>query len=777
MAHSLLENVNDVSMSKIVYYSTIRDFVNIVSSSINSFMTIMSDKFTEYLGVEPGDSEMRSWENNAKALSTLFACSGLKDSDAYIGFEYLIPVGGRIDCVLFGKGSDGAKNMVHIELKQWSNENVHSYCDHQSYCADVIVDGCKCGSIYTSHPSAQASEYHNHLKNHIKVFEKENINLYGMAYCYNYDTTDDKVDLLDDFYQQILKDFPLFGKTQSKELTDYLVTLLGEGDGKEIMDAVLNSNVGVTKRLRDVAANMMSGKEGKRTFYLTEDQFDAFNAILGAVKNTSKNQKTAIIVKGGPGTGKSVLAIRLLSELYKEEYHCNDVYYATRSTSLRDGFRDVLKGIAYKNKSTDNAADLITSTFDFRPYKYNFEENGGDVLLVDEAHRIENTPNDQTDSHRPDNCKSNLSQVLAMLYTSRVCVFFIDDKQAIKKEEIGLSNKIKDEADSYYKSIIEKNDFFDNKEKPKAQKQLERERLKLKNAQLSNNDVEIAKISKRIRALERLINTRSVEPTIATVNVLEFELKSQFRCNGSNNYLDWIDSVIYSKGNGTKRKLDDQSYEFAVFDNPCDLYEKVISKDEYAVKADCFRKQWGESFSYKSLFEATKSMSFTTHARLVAGWCWNWKNGIDQLQDNGDLKKEVSIEEFNFAMPWETNSGTCPRGDFAYKYANDADSWCNQKEGVNQVGCIHSIQGWETDFVGVIIGPDLVYDEEKDCLKFNPDGGNHNVSISSKEDDYELCDTLIKNTYRVLLTRGKKGCFVFACDKGVRDYLRRCMNN
>ena len=110
--------------------------------------------------------------------------------------------------------------------------------------------------------------------------------------------------------------------------------------------------------------------------------------------------------------------------------------------------------------------------------------------------------------------------------------------------------------------------------------------------------------------------------------------------------------------------------------------------------------------------------------------------------------------------------------DFRFKYAVDADSWCNQNEGVNQVGCIHSIQGWETDYVGVIIGPDLMWDDVRGCLCYNPKGSNHDLTHKACKEN----DQLILNTYRVLLTRGKKGCFIFACDPKVRDYFKRCLN-
>ena len=161
-------------------------------------------------------------------------------------------------------------------------------------------------------------------------------------------------------------------------------------------------------------------------------------------------------------------------------------------------------------------------------------------------------------------------------------------------------------------------------------------------------------------------------------------------------------------------------------------------------------------------------------ARIAAGWCWEWSD--KELTPEGDLLKEVTIvgqdwkgNEFPiFQMPWETQ--VTPKGDFLYKYAKNAEVWANQNEGINQIGCIFSMQGWELDYVGIIIGPDLVFDKQKECLVANRNGGTHSVNGDDKSFDF-----YIKNIYRVLLTRGKKGCFIFACDPEVGKYFKRCM--
>ena len=251
------------------------------------------------------------------------------------------------------------------------------------------------------------------------------------------------------------------------------------------------------------------------------------------------------------------------------------------------------------------------------------------------------------------------------------------------------------------------------------------------------------------------------------INIIEIELQDQFRCNGSNNYINWLDQVLYGdKSQGELIDLDTDAYEFGVFDTPQELYAKIRSLDGYAQYADQLQKDLGEGFTYDKLYHETKNKSFTQSARLAAGYCWKWN---DRTLANGDLPHDVTIPEYDFSMPWETKAR--PRGDYAKKYAENADEWCNQHEGVNQIGCIYSLQGWETDYIGVIIGPDLIYDRENDCLR-----SDNRVKTHSVPKEKSNHDRLVKNIYRVLLSRGKKGCFIFCCNKEVGEFFKRHMN-
>lgn len=743
------------------YHSTIGFFREIDDSD---FIDIMTEGANENF-IYPTDSEVISWRRNRDKLLGLFNEAKLPDSAA-IAFELQMPIsGGRIDCALFGKDKTGKKNMIHIELKQWSNENVRTYYDR--YTFSVVVDGYRHGSNYSSHPCEQVSGYHNCLLNYVKAFEQNDIELVGLSYCYNYDSQIQPNVLLGEYFNEIMDRYPLYCADQTGDCAKKLSDLIGLGDGEEILDAILNSEIGQTERLYDVAAHMLDNTNNDPIFELVSEQVDVFNTILGAAMSTPEDEKTVVIVKGGPGTGKSVIAIKLLAELYAQG--CRNVYYATRSSSLRNGWRDILRNIGtYGNGS---AGDLIKSTYDFRPYFYNFQENGGDVLIVDEAHRIYEKSGDQTDSFRDAKCTSNLSQIMGMLYTSRVSVYFIDDKQSINNSEIGLSSEIRKAAEEYVDRINRENEDFRCNEKPRNERSLQNEKAKLKTA-LSDGatEEEVGEIKKEIRRLERRIGLQIVEPEVTNVKVIELELKDQFRCNGSNNFLSWVDTMIYEDGRAC---LNTDSYEFGVFDTPQELVEKIRSLDDYAKYVDERSAALGDAFSYELIQReiSEQQLSFGTSARLVAGWCWKWKDKV--IQPNGDLLHEVSLVDYDFDMPWETKAS--PRNDFKFKYAKDADSWCNQYEGVNQVGCIHSIQGWETDYVGVILGPDITYDQNLGFI-YVPEMNNQDEHRMLSGGSSEKNNQLIKNIYRVLLTRGKKGCFVFATDPKVREYIKKCIN-
>lgn len=375
------------------------------------------------------------------------------------------------------------------------------------------------------------------------------------------------------------------------------------------------------------------------------------------------------------------------------------------------------------------------------------------MLLVDEAHRVQEKSNDQTDGSlkkklgEEESVYCPLNQPLSLIYCSKVTVFFIDDHQAVKNQEIGSSEAIKKIAENYQSEYIKQIEEFKteyyNKTKPKAERKIEAKRQALDGdlteANRAKIEGEIADEERNITQIKGLKHL--TQDPLPKVNVYTHELTTQFRCVGADRFVAWVDSVLYKEvPNEKKFKLDKEDFDFKIFKSPQEL-ELVIRK---------LNNQETEP---------------KVTARLVAGWCWEWS---DKKADNGDLKKEVQIGDW--CMPWETKAH--PSKEFKSLYARNADFWAKDPQGINQVGCVYSAQGFEFDYVGVILGPDIKYDAKKDALVCLPKL-NKERNLTEKD---ENGDRLIRNIYKVLLTRGRKGCYMYSCDPKVSNYFKRFMN-
>lgn len=208
--------------------------------------------------------------------------------------------------------------------------------------------------------------------------------------------------------------------------------------------------------------------------------------------------------------------------------------------------------------------------------------------------------------------------------------------------------------------------------------------------------------------------------------VEEYSLTSQFRCAGSDGYLAWVDEVLQIRQTANTT-LQDIPFDFQVFDDPADLHAAIESRNA------------------------------SNRARVVAGYCWPWNSKKDSKRQDvviGDYQRQWNLDQ-------------------------DGSLWIVAPDSVQQIGCIHTCQGLEVDYVGVIIGPDLVM--EDGMLKSVPRARDrHDKTMKgfvkmSKEQPAEanrLAGTIIKNTYRTLMTRGMKGCYVYATDPKLAQYLR-----
>ena len=722
-------------MSRIAYSASKSDFIHDLDTNV--FMTKMCEG-AALNRIGGSYSEKRSWEANANKVRGLLSLANVPD-DVYVAFEYKSPLAGRVDCMLFGEGIDHKKHIIHIELKQWSNDTVTQLYDTGVFEVTAFVGG---QYQILSHPSQQAYNYHKNIINYIPAVSEYGTELNGYAYCYNYWFGGKPNDLFAKQYAPVIEKCPLNAGDQVVSFARSLKELLASGRGAEVFREFISSPVRPSKNLMDAAANMLKGKE---EFVLLDDQLTSSNSIFGMVEHAIKNPacKMALIVKGGPGTGKTVIALHVIAEL-AAKYSNLTSFFTTRSTALRDTLRAKLKDIS--TASGADASGLIRSIYDFKPC--HFSEGEVDVLLVDEAHRIQRSSNYMADKK---NEQTYLSMIMSLLYCAKVCVFFIDDHQGVKKEEIGLSTYIIDAAEHYAERISSETEQFTNHIMDC------RRRLHAKESELSElvhkkdalDETEFIKkqnrlersISKQKEEVYKAYQLQDVASKVNKVRVMTLELKSQFRCNGSDNYLDWIDAVLYdddprltSIGSSFRSE-----YDFDVCNSPRELEEKIRSLDN-------------------------PNGSPVSVARLVAGYCWNW---TDYPLPNGDLARDVQIGDWS--MPWETNKGRA-RGEFSKLYAPSAELWATHPMGINQVGCIFSAQGFEVDYIGVILGPDIAYDPTKKRI-ITHRGLTHSVNGTDKE-----VDACIRNIYRVLLSRGRKGCFIYCCDELLAGYFRSLIN-
>ncbi|MFH1248948.1 MAG: DUF2075 domain-containing protein [archaeon] len=572
--------------------------------------------------------------------------------NVYVSFEYQVPyTQKRIDCLLFGKNKHGKGIVVHIEMKQWKDVEA---LDCEGNFVETYTGGDK---RKVAHPSQQVQGYSNYLLGFVEIFEEKEVNLFGCAYCPNYDKKEGK-GLFDIKYSEVLAKYPIYTKNDIEKLAERLKELLGQEDGFDIFNKFMESPIRPSRKLLDNASTVIK-KESD--FNLLDDQIYARNAIVDKIKKgETNNEKSVVIVKGGPGTGKTVIALHILAEFAGHKDKKYKIFFSSRSKPL-------IEAIRYKMERGQkvgevNAKILFTSLDPYIPTKIG--ENELDILIVDEAHRI-----GEKSDHRftKKENRTTMPQVEQLIRCAKTSIFFIDDKQTIRGAEVGNTKLIK------------------------------------KTGEMLGRNIE------------------------------EVELTSQFRCNGSDNYLDWLEHVLgYTSEKKILKKED--NFDFQIIDSPNQLYEIIKEKN------------------------SQKSMS----ARIVAGYCWPWST---KLNEKGELVKDVKIESFE--MPWETHGDITPPEGYVRWY-----EWAYKPEGIKQVGCIYTAQGFEFDYIGVIVGADLKYDKANDCLIANRDGSKDPMLKKSRE----RFDEYVKNIYRVLMSRGMKGCYVYFVDKEVENYFKSRIN-
>lgn len=619
----------------IIYQATKREFLH--HALRDDIEDVVSRHYVHATGHRVGPAEVRAWTSSLMHMAKVLHDDEIPD-DAGVAIEYQVPqTAKRIDFLITGLDADHQPKVVIVELKQWSEARVSD--------KDGIIwarRGGRAGETEGAHPSYQAWSYAALLADFNATVQDEALALQPCAYLHNYPRRDGVIDHPN--YERHLERAPLFVKSERSRLQAFIRQHVRHGDQRQLLYRIEHGRIRPSKMLVDAVVGLL---QGQSEFVLVDDQKLVFESVLQAEARTPPGRKQVVIIQGGPGTGKSVVALNLLGALLAREKNAR---YVSKNAAPRAVFEAKLTGTFKKTR----ISNLFSGSGSFT----GLERDAFDVLIVDEAHRL--------------NEKSGLygnlgeNQIKELITAARCTVFFVDDDQRVTLADIGHTGELRKWADTL------------------------------------------------------------------GADVIEMELASQFRCSGSDGYLAWLDDTLAIRPTANT-ELDTLAYDFKVVDTPIELHRLIEQRN-----------------------------AANNKARVVAGYCWGWPSKDNPQADDIVITQP---DGQRYSRQWNLTK--------------DGSLWIMAPESVQQVGCIHTCQGLEVDYVGVIIGPDLIYRDGR--IQTRPEArarsdksikGLKAMMKADRQAAQALADRIIKNTYRTLMTRGMKGCYVHCCDAELADYLR-----
>lgn len=616
----------------IVYSETKSRFVDDVIN--NQIADKIKDRLIEKGAYNNNDSEFSAWTNSMQFMRNVIDDNSFSDN-IQVAIEYQIPrTSKRVDFIICGSNETNRDNLVIIELKQWTK--LEKVDDESKHTVKTFTGGL---NRYVSHPAYQAYSYSVHIQSASQIIQEENISVIPSSYLHNYERNYIS-ELTDPIYQPWLDEAPVFIKDEMIKLRMFLEKYVcRQPNDSRLLYKIEGGAIRPSKALQDAIKSVLSGN---KEFLLLDDQVVAYDSCLSNMaKCLQDGKKRTIIIQGGPGTGKSVLAVNLLQELISRGLFAS---YVTKNSAPREAFlkllgKDDLKmGVKIKT--------LFRSPFGLSKSPANAYK----CLIVDEAHRlVKKMYGDWTGENQVSEC----------INASLLSVFLIDEDQKITTKDIGSIDEIKMRARELNSQVICGEDL---------------------------------------------------------------KLRSQFRCNGSDAYIQLVNNML-QMGDYVDIVPNELVYDIRIFDDPATMRDEL--------------RKINESIEHKN------------KARMVAGYCFDWN-----VKNNRGL--------------WDIQIG-----DFKAKWNLEEDkTWAISSSSFDQVGCIHTAQGLEFDYVGVIIGKDLVFRDGR-VITNQKEISEDDKSSGIRTADRVMAEKLIQNTYKTLLTRGQKGCFVYCEDLNLRNHFKK----
>jgi hypothetical protein len=601
----------------------------------NQIADRLRDAFFAYYRYNPSPAEVSSWRNSLRAMKDVLDLASLRDHGILL--EYQLPLSSRrIDCMICGRDDESVDQAVIVELKQWERcEPAEPEKLLRSWIGGRQRD--------VLHPSVQVGQYRQYLEDTHTAFHEDPhpILLSACSYLHNYLVTDTDPIRAPKF-DHVIRENPLFDLDGAEALGDYLRQRLAQGDGRPVLRRIESSRLRPSRKLMDYVATTIREQS---PWILLDEQLVIFEKIKSTVHSgLFGRRKQVVIVRGGPGTGKSVLAINLMADLLRDG---RNAHYATGSKAFTETLWDI---VGHRSRAT----------FKYFNSYGRAQFNEVDVLICDESHRIRETSSGRFVKKE---LRSSKAQIRELLDATKVAVFLIDDRQIVRPNEIGSTTHIRQHADA------------------------------------------------------------------VGAEISDYELEVQFRCAGSDGFVNWIDNTLGIRRTANVLWDGGDGFDFRILPSPEEL--------ELAI-----RQQARHGFT----------------ARVAAGFCWRWSEPLP----DGTLAEDIVIGDYR--RPWDAKPGN-------WRLAPGippASLWATDPNGINQIGCVYNIQGFELDYIGVIWGKDLRYDLDRQSWIGDKSHSADSVVKRSKDKFLDL----VKNTYRVLLSRGMKGCYVHFMDKDTERYVR-----
>jgi hypothetical protein len=594
-----------------------------------------------------GRSEVRSWEMSLPPFLADLQEAGLGHVEVLL--EHKLPYSPkRVDALLCGvHPKTGKPSYVLVELKQWTNaESIGDDLVHVPHYGQPVL-----------HPAEQVRRYCQQLVDFTPALANGSGGVYGIAYLHNAGAEGWRLRRyqLDEYGR-------LYTRDERQELIDRLVSLLSTDsstreEARRAADSLLTARTEPSKQLLAHAADEVKHRE---QFVLLDEQQVAFKIVEQAVDQASdENTKTVVIVLGGPGSGKSVLALSLIGELSRAGRR---VLHATGSSSFTNTLRKIVVG-----SRSSRAQQMFVYFNSFIGER----KNSLDVLVCDEAHRIRETSvNRFTKAEKRAAAKRQVEELIDI---ARVPVFLLDEHQVVRPGEMGTEVEIRAAAEA------------------------------------------------------------------AGCQVRVVRLHGQYRCGGSELYDQWVLRLL------------------GLSSLPPVPWSKLIegTDDTYRVAA------LPSPEALESWLELQNPGGGDT-ARIAAGYCWPWSDPI-RTESGKALVDDVVIGAWR--RPWNAKPEKPVPGVPASHF------WASDPRGFGQVGCIYTAQGFEYDWSGVIFGEDFV--RRGDTWVARRDRSHDSQVKRASEEEFPA---LVRNTYKVLLTRGMKATAMFSVDPESQNFLEQMTN-